>query len=87
MPQFHIGRAIHNRRHYVDALTCCPMKYKAHIYGLVGRMPVDIVGGTYRSEADAIHSAQVAAWAWLGGDTSVVACAVTVSNASNHPTI
>ena len=67
MPQLNIGRSIHNRRVYIDALACCQMKYRGHIFGVEDGVAVDIVGGTYRSEAEAIHSAQVAAWQWLGG--------------------
>ncbi len=61
-------RSIFNRRAFVDALACRPMKYRAHIYGhLGGGACVDIVGATMRTEVDAIHSARLAAWDWLGG--------------------
>lgn len=62
-------RYSHKQRPYIDALACCPMKYRATLAGTdENGNRVEVRGEVCRSEADSVASAWEAlrVWAWAG---------------------
>lgn len=54
----------HHQRPYVDALACCPMKYRATLAGTENGKRVDVSGEVSRTESDAVASAWEALRIW-----------------------
>jgi hypothetical protein len=54
----------HKQRPYIDALACCPMKYRATLAGTEDGKRVEVSGEVCRSEAEATASAWEALRVW-----------------------